>query len=376
MSYGSKRSAVLSILSLRPRALRCLAVATASFLATAAQGSTFALISPAQAASLTQRANPTAVEALLSDARSKSARPTHARAVVHTAGLLPGEGDRTASLEAQEDWRQTQLQALAFRLSEDPRHLAAARRYIDAWLDIYHPSYSPIDETALSAFFIGFDLVQDKLSAQTIERMRAFAGELTHGYLAQRPARGDPSTERNNWQSHRIKLATAGAYLSGDARLIEQARQAFRKHLGINLRPDGTTYDFEQRDALHYVVYTLEPMLVAALMGQAHGEDWYAMKGVNGAELKLSIQWLAPYARGERTHEEFVNTTVAFDRRRAALQVPGFAGPWQRDEAGTLFWLACRLDPQFASTRASLKPPPPWIQILLDPPPARAGHDR
>jgi hypothetical protein len=43
---------------------------------------------------------------------------------------------------------------------------------------------------------------------------------------------------------------------------------------------------------------------------------------------------------GERTHQEFVRSTVAFDRRRAQAGVPGFDGAWRREEAATPYWLA------------------------------------
>ena len=171
-------------------------------------------------------------------------------------------------------------------------------------------------------FLFGLDLVREHLSAELEARIPSFGAQLAEAYLT--PARrvGDDSTLLNNWQSHRIKLATAGAYLSGDRRWIDAARAAFIDHVRQNVRDDGSTYDFAQRDAMHYVVYNLEPLLMAATMAARHGADWYGAPEIRG-RLASALNWLAPYARGGRQPEEFVHSSVKFDARRAAANVKG-----------------------------------------------------
>lgn len=321
----------------------------------------YALTSPSRARALPP--TPQAAQQIIEQARASLGRQPHYLPVVHTSGLLDGEGNRDASKLAQEDWRQCRLQALAFRLSGKREHADCAARYLATWAGPYRPSFNPIDETELASLLCGFDLVQDQLPTHLLDSVRNWCRPLARGYLAKQILNGAPSTAVNNWHSHRIKIATAAAFVSGDALLVEMAREEFLLQVRRNIAAGGKTFDFTQRDALHYVVYTLEPLLVAASMAAAHGHDWYGAAESEG-RLRSALAWLQPYATGERTHDEFVHSTVGFDRKRASAGVRGFAGPWRRDEAATLYWLAAQLDPQFNGIKPLLSAPPSWVQAL------------
>ena len=318
---------------------------------------TYALFSTQRAEALAGNVPPAVAAQLISLAQAGLTRALHVREVVHTQGLLPHEGDRDASVLAQQDWQQTLVQALAFRVSSTSAYADKAVAYIAGWLPAYRSSSNPVDEAGLVQFLFGLDLVREHLSAELTARIPAFGAQLAAAYLT--PARrvGDDSTLLNNWQSHRVKLATAGAYLSGDRRWIDAARAAFIGHVRQNVRDDGSTYDFAQRDAMHYVVFNLEPLLMAASMAVAHGHDWYGAPEIRG-RLASALNWLAPFARGERQHEEFVHSTVKFDARRAAANVKGYAGLWQRNEAADLYRIASHLDPQFRAVSVGLDATP------------------
>ena len=316
----------------------------------------YVLSSSARAKQIRQRVSSDLADKLRSLADAGLGREAHFRAVVHTQGLLPHEQDRDASLLSQEDWRQTLTQALAWCVSGNEPYAAKAMAYIDAWVPNYSPSFDPIDEADFIDLLLGFDFVQEQLPGSTIEKTRQLGRQLAAGYLGTRRV-GDPSTGLNNWQSHRIKLATAGAYLAADAELIAQACEAFVAHVSRNVDTDGRTYDFDQRDALHYVVYDLEPLLMAASIATAHGENWYRDASLQG-RLTAELRWLEPYAAGNEQHEEFVHSKVPFDARRAAAHVKGYAGLWEREEASNLYWIASRLDREFTRIAESLDPDP------------------
>ena len=316
----------------------------------------YVLSSEARARQIRQLVSSDLANKLRSLADGGLGRELHPRAVVHTQGLLPHEQDRDASLLSQEDWRQTLAQGLAWCVSGHAAYAAKAVSYIQAWVSFYSPSFDPIDEADLIDLLLGFDFVQEKLSASSVEATRRLGQRLATGYLGTRRV-GDPSTGLNNWQSHRIKLATAGAYLAGDDELIAGARQGFMAQVSRNIGTDGRTYDFDQRDAMHYIVYDLEPLLMAASFAAAHGENWYGMPSLQG-RLAAALHWLEPYAAGDKQHEEFVHSTVRFDARRAAAHVKGYAGLWQREEASNLYWIASRLDPEFTRMAHALDADP------------------
>src|SRR5262249_1521060 len=184
-------------------------------------------------------------------------------------------------------------------------YLHAAERYFAAWLNVYHPSLNPIDETGLDSVILAYDLVGARLPDNLRQKMARLLRDLVTGYLLVQPD-SRRSTTMNTWQSHRVKLIGLSGFALNDPGLITASRRAFQMQLDHNIRQDGSTFDFEQRDALHYVVYDLEPLATAALAAKVHGLNWYTMKGSGGGSLDIALRWLEPYATGERAHEEFV----------------------------------------------------------------------
>jgi hypothetical protein len=92
-----------------------------------------------------------------------------------------------------------------------------------------------------------------------------------------------------------------------------------------NLLPDGSGIDFHERDALHYHIYTLEPLIsLATVLKRATSKDFYRYQSPSGASIEKSIGFLIPFVNGEKLHPEFVNSTVAFDKKRADNNEPGY----------------------------------------------------
>ena len=321
----------------------------------------FALTSTLRARTLKARVEPAVAEQVRKTARKDAARPVHLMAEVRTGGLLKGEGGRETSQQAQEDWRQARLQALAWRLSGEMPHFEASRRLVLAWTSGYQPSFSPVDETELASLLMGFDLIQERLNGVEREQVRAFCRTLAQGYLSDPVKVGGPSTARNNWHSHRIKIGTAAAYVTGEALLIARAKERFLAHVPRNIGAGGVPFDFEQRDALHYTTYSLEPLLTTALMARAHGDDWYGAPETQ--RLAEALAWLAPYAQGKKTHEEFAKSAVPFDRKRAAAGEKGFTGNWEAKGAANVYLLAARFDPAYLPLALELRPPA-WALAL------------
>ncbi|MET0179083.1 MAG: alginate lyase family protein, partial [Novosphingobium sp.] len=289
--------------------------------------------------------------ALIARADAGLARPPAPLGTIHIEGTLPGKGIHDASRIALQDMPVARDLALAWRLTGKTVYLKAAERYILAWATTYQSAFNPIDETGFDALIMAYDLTERNLAPATRRAMDDLLRRLATGYL-DRMESGKvvpPQTLTNNWQSHRVKLATLAAFQLGDPALIARARQAYEKQIAANLRPDGSVMDFAMRDALHYVVFTLEPLSVSAYAAKAHGQDWYGYTAPSGASLARSLDWLAAFARGEKTHIEFANSVVPFDRQRREAGVAGFANTaWQPAESTVLFTIASLLDPRFA----------------------------
>ena len=308
-----------------------------------------------------------AAPGVIARAKAALARPPGAIPQLHTEGTLPGKGIREISLKAKEDQPIVLDLALAWRLIGDRAYLDQAGRYLEAWADVYQPSFNPIDETGFDTLIMAYDLTEADLPAATRVKVDGFWRKMAVGYLDAMDAR--PKNFNTNWQSHRVKLATMAAFQTGDATLIDRARAAFRAQVSANLQADGTVFDFHERDAIHYVTYDLDPLMMAALAAKAHGEDWFAWKSPAGASLPGALDWLAPYARGEKVHVEFVNSKVQFDRDRAAAGQKEYAAhDWDVSNAVGNYALAALMDPRYRGLRDDLAvrtghAPTAWIQL-------------
>lgn len=324
----------------------------------------FALISPDSVAALRTKSKTPDARSVIRAANAAARREPHALPQVHTEGTLPHEGIYDESREAMRDWSAMRDLALGFALTGDEMYLRAVTRYFTAWLDVYRASLNPIDETGLDNVILAYDLAGKALPDDLRRKMAELMHALATGYLGVQPNTRKGTTV-NNWQSHRVKLITLSAFALNDPVLIKSAQRAFQAQLDYNLRPDGSTVDFEQRDALHYVVYDLEPLLMAALAAKAHGLNWYGMKSRHGASLETALQWLEPYAAGERTHQEFAHTTVEFDRTRAKAGLPGFSGRWDPKIGAMLYQMAGRLNPRWTTLATQLGPATPWLTLCF-----------
>jgi len=112
---------------------------------------------------------------------------------------------------------------------------------------------------------------------------------------------------------------------------------------------------------LHYAVYDLEPLVRAAMAAGTLDEDWMNLQAENGATLAAGLNWLLLYARGKKTHEEYVHTTVKFDLKRRDAGVAGFTGLWEPKSSGQLYWLASTLAQRYLPVAKGLINEASWI---------------
>ena len=292
---------------------------------------------------------------------------------LHTEGTLPHEVIYDQSVAAEQDLELMRDAALVWRATGDERYLRLVDRFLFAWTTTYQPSFNPIDETHFDSLILAYDMTASALPVKTRNAAAAFIAKLANGYVERVDAQPRPltGTYRNNWESHRVKLVAMAAFTLDDRKLINAAQRLFVEQIGANVAADGATVDFAERDALHYVTYDLQPLVVAALAARRHNRNWLTQRAQNGASLQSALDWLLPYALGEKTHEEFVHSSVAFDAKRRAAGLPGYSGPWDPKDSAELFHLAARLSGRYAGAALRLSPTPPaWLAVCL-PLPAR-----
>ncbi len=82
---------------------------------------------------------------------------------------------------------------------------------------------------------------------------------------------------------------------------------------------DGTSNDLKDRDALHYHVSGLKPVIAATVNLTPFHPPFNLFNYVSsaGSSIRKSVEYTLPYARGEKQRKEWTNSKVALDKKRA-----------------------------------------------------------
>jgi len=241
--------------------------------------------------------------------------PGHPVVTITTAGKLNADPAKIASRAGLADMKKLAALGYTFAVTSNEVYSAAARRIILAWARTYRPTGAPIDETKLEPLLVAYDLTRVAFPPDDAGMVNDWLLRLAR---AEQESRDTNSiTAINNWNSHRLKTVGLIGYLLDDPALIEWAVNGFRQQVAVNLRADGSSLDFHERDALHYHCYNLEPLLTLAIAARLNGIELYPCESPTGSSLSKSVAFLVPYCDGSRTHAEWVHSKVAFDRTRA-----------------------------------------------------------
>jgi hypothetical protein len=246
-------------------------------------------------------------------------------AKIQTEGKLAKDPLKIATDVSLRDMGKILPLAYAWLLSHEDRYAAKASEFLVAWANQNQATGDPIDETNLEPMIQAYDLIKAALATTDRQKIGAWLSSVAQAEIASRKPGKD--TSFNNWNSHRLKIVGLIGFSLNDQALIEFTEREFKHQIQSDLNPDGTSFDFLERDALHYHCYTLEPLLSLAINATLYGKkDWFTYIAPNGSSLAKSVAWLLPFAKGEQTHAEYVNSKVEFDRARAAAGQKEFQG--------------------------------------------------
>jgi hypothetical protein len=237
---------------------------------------------------------------------------------IASEGKLAGDPDKIKTAKSVEDANKIYALALVYKIYDNKACLNKAAQYLQAWARVNKSCGDPIDETKLENLITGYDIVRNAIDPAVKKEVDSWLqniadGELNSKYMA--PGRG---TAVNNWNSHRIKIIAMIVYTLHNDKYDKIIQNELTKQIAINLYADGSGLDFAERDALHYHVYTLEPLITAAMViYRATGKNYFNYESEKGSSIKKSTDFLVPFVTGEKTHGEFLNSRVAFDKARA-----------------------------------------------------------
>jgi hypothetical protein len=254
---------------------------------------------------------------------------------IRTEGLLKGDPRKTVTTAALQDMHKIYSLAYVYRISGDKRYLKKASQFLAAWAAKNYSKGDPIDDTNLDAAIEGYDLIKTDLLPAENAAIKVWLSRVATAEMVS-PRMQTGRTASNNWNSHRLKVVGEIAYAINDDSFKKFTIEALKVQIAKNLEADGSSIDFKLRDALHYHVYDLEPLLkLAIVIKRATGINFYSYTSAIGSSIKKSVEWVLPYLNGEKTHAEYVNSTSKFDAARANNNEPAFkTGALFKPEAG------------------------------------------
>jgi hypothetical protein len=228
-----------------------------------------------------------------------------------------------------------------------------------SWARVYRPTGNPIDEWYFVPLLQSIDLLAESLTSQEesilVEWSQAFAISGDR-FFESRPAK-NPS-RANNWTARRLLIRSVACTVAGDQTTraaMPDLLHDFRQRnfvAGPDGRRDDRTFDFLQRDALHYHIAAVQPLLELAL---------YTPDLVDRplrAAIASGLEFLRPYFLGREEHIEFARTSISFDRERRDDGNPVFRdAPWNPDYGRVLLRLARATFPEVRA----------WTEQIVDP---------
>jgi hypothetical protein len=202
---------------------------------------------------------------------------------IQTEGKLPADPARLKSQQSLKDMPRMDALGYAYAVTGSAEYADKARQFILAWAKVNHSAGDPIDDTNLESPLVAYDLTRGTFSAADRETADAWLREVVAA--EQETAKKHADNHHNNWHSHRLKIVSLIAFLLHDQPLIDHTVAAYKDQVDHNLLPDGSSYDFHERDALHYHIYDITPLLALAIAARNNGIDLYSYQSPNGGSL-------------------------------------------------------------------------------------------
>jgi len=237
--------------------------------------------------------------------------------VIHYEGLVNTDPKRIATVEKLREMDGVAALIRHWQATGDPRAAETLRRFVSAWAKTYRPTGNDVNENKFYPLLVAYHQIRAAFPPDEKTEIDAWLRRL--GELHEREVR--QSTHLTNRYTKHVRLvATIGTILN-ISEWQAAAEAGLKRFVTESLRADGTSLDLERRDTLTYHASALRPAIELAMLAAHEGRDLYTWESENGGSIQKSVHYLVPYALGEKTRKEWLNTKVDLDRRRSAAGI-------------------------------------------------------
>lgn len=233
--------------------------------------------------------------------------------VIHYEGLVNTDPKRIATVKRLNQMAEVAWLVRYWQAFGDAKAAATLRRLILAWADRYQPTGNDVNENKFYPLLVAYEALRENVSGDDRQRVDPWVRRL--GELHENAVKKSDHLTNRYSKSLRL-LAIAGRILDRPD-WVEAAHEGVKRFVRGSLHADGTSRDLKHRDSLTYHGSALRPPMELAILAGEGGRKLYAWTSANGGSLKKSVDFMVPYALGEKTRREWANTKVGLDRRRA-----------------------------------------------------------
>jgi hypothetical protein len=285
-------------------------------------------------------------EALRADFKAISSDAPDPIREIDYEGMLDNHPDRIKTVKHLLDMDKLAVSYWHHSVFGDPASLELMMAYSLAWAEMYQPTGNPINENKLLPIAYSFIHIKDHLDREQKAKLEGWFRELAEAEINRE------NVPLNNWETKRINLVGTIGLLLQDADLLAWSEEKCKYYIRHALFADGSSTDIRDRDALSYHVNALKPLLqylIALESSIGQGEKLFHLKTQNGASIARSLEFILPYAKGEKVYRQWENSKVRMDQERAAAGLekyqPGI--PYPPEKAYETMALAVYFDSKF-----------------------------
>ena len=244
--------------------------------------------------------------------------------VIYYEGLLDSNIKRIQTVEALMDMRKLAYFYYADIITRKPVYKRKIKEFILAWVNAYKPTGNPVNENKLEAIYLAYSKNRFYFSKREQQKVDTWIKAIAEAELNRK------NVPMTNWQTKRIKLILYSGIILNNTNYKKYTVESYKEYVSYSLRPDGSSLDFEQRDALAYHIGGIKPLILFGIVYDQFKKEFsgpfnaFTFEASNGSSVRRSVDFLVPFAVGENQHKEWVNSQVKLDHERAAAGLPEY----------------------------------------------------
>jgi hypothetical protein len=287
---------------------------------------------------------------------------------IHYEGLLENNPKRIKTTQSLEDIDAAVSLIYSIYGTDNDKFGDKIKDFVLAWATTFRPDGNPINENKLNALFWGYYLMQRRFNKNERETVEKWMLEIAEKEMNRE------QTPNNNWEAKRLKIiGTIGCILQNEE-LKNHSGEGLKKYIETAYFADGTSNDLLTRDALHYHISGLTPCISAFINLSKFDRrfDLFDFVSESGSSIKESVEYVLPFATGEKKREEWTNSKVKLDKERAAAGFKEYQPGklFEPQKAFPMFEWACYYNPEWYSIFEKSKVKmyaDTWIGLLNSP---------